>query len=356
MAKIEVTPELASTIKSVRIQNNVNAKSVADFIGKSQSYISKLEKAEIKTIEENELTTIFKFVYQGIENGQESMDSILKKIYGTIELQFTEDEIATQLWWDNYDTVYRWIPVPPDLVDDVVARMKKMNLSSADLCKRINSNEGLSQDIKYSERYSYNRWYAFIENKKMKYTFIKLRFNQEDIDNVLKKIKKSVNYITMLAISYYLLKIEKYGQITAISEEENIDLYTSVLNYLSSFKFFSIEERNRLDKLAKTEEEKERLISSFDKENQDLVNKILTRYNFFSELDLESCNKVFRTYIKNLEWDIAFMMALSGIKFNELSDLSFTNKKNMLNEIRVIVRKYKELPEEQRKLNQYDMI
>ena len=47
---IERMDELASTLKSIRIQYNVTAKSVAEYIGKSQSYISKLEKAEIKTI------------------------------------------------------------------------------------------------------------------------------------------------------------------------------------------------------------------------------------------------------------------------------------------------------------------
>lgn len=62
MARYDVTPELASIIKSTRIVNNVTAKSVAEHIGKSQSYISKLEKGGIKSIEENELISIFKFI------------------------------------------------------------------------------------------------------------------------------------------------------------------------------------------------------------------------------------------------------------------------------------------------------
>ncbi len=164
-----------------------------------------------------------------------------------------------------------------------------------------------------------------------------------------------VNYITMLAISYYLLKIEKYGERIAITEDENKELYFSVLNYLSSYRFFSIEERNRLDKLAKTKEEKEKLLSSFDKENQDLVNKILSEYKFFSEIDIQSCNRIFRTYLENLDWDLGFMMMLANIKFCELDDLSFNNKQNMLSEILNIVKKYKELPDEKRKLNRYEM-
>ena len=40
MAKFDVTPELATTIKTVRIQNHITSKSVAEHIGKSQAYMS----------------------------------------------------------------------------------------------------------------------------------------------------------------------------------------------------------------------------------------------------------------------------------------------------------------------------
>lgn len=63
MGKFSVTPELAEIIKTTRIQNNVTAKDIAKHIGKSQAYMSKLEKAEIKTIEESNLTEIFRFIY-----------------------------------------------------------------------------------------------------------------------------------------------------------------------------------------------------------------------------------------------------------------------------------------------------
>ena len=42
MPKYAVTPVLADTIKTVRLQNHVPSKAVAEHIGKSQSYMSKL--------------------------------------------------------------------------------------------------------------------------------------------------------------------------------------------------------------------------------------------------------------------------------------------------------------------------
>lgn len=354
MAKFKVTYELASTLKSIRIQYNVTAKSVAEYIGKSQSYISKLEKAEIKTIEEEELTKIFKFIYQGVENGQESLDSILEKVYGTIELRFSDEEIKSQTWWDTYDTVRRRIPVPTELVEDIVRRMKAINLSSTVLCDRINANEAISPDVKNDDRYPFNEWHAYVRNHHVDFYFIKVKIEQEYIDRLLNKEIVGTNYITMLAIAFYLHKIEKFGTQVAITTEENTNLNTIARDYLNSFKFFSISEKYKLSRLAKSKEEKEALVSSFDRENQELVNKIIFSYKVYSDIDIQHSNKVFEDVVENLNWDLSFMMAISSLKFSELKDISFTNKKSLLNEIRILIKKYNDLPEEQRKMNDYN--
>ncbi len=354
MAKFKVTYELASTLKSIRIQYNVTAKSVAEYIGKSQSYISKLEKAEIKTIEEEELTKIFKFIYQGVENGQESLDSILEKVYGTIELRFSDEEIKSQTWWDTYDTVRRRIPVPTELVEDIVRRMKAINLSSTVLCDRINANEAIRPDVKNDDRYPFNEWHAYVRNHHVDFYFIKVKIEQEYIDRLLNKEIVGTNYITMLAIAFYLHKIEKFGTQVAITTEENTNLNTIARDYLNSFKFFSISEKYKLSRLAKSKEEKEALVSSFDRENQELVNKIIFSYKVYSDIDIQHSNKVFEDVVENLNWDLSFMMAISSLKFSELKDISFTNKKSLLNEIRILIKKYNDLPEEQRKMNDYN--
>ena len=354
MAKFKVTHELASTLKSIRVQYNVTAKSVAECIGKSPSYISKLEKAEIKTIEEDELTNIFKFIYQGVDNGQESLDTILEKVYNTIEIRFTDEEIRSQTWWDTYDTVRRRIPIPAELVDDITTRMKAINLSSATLCSRINANEAISLDVKNDDRYPFNEWQAYVRNHHVDFYFIKVKIEQEYIDRLLNKEIAGTNYITMLAIAFYLHKIERFGKQVSITNEENTNLNTIARDYLNRFKFFSISEKNKLSRLAKSKEEKEALVSSFDRDNQELVNKILFCYKIFSDIDVQRSNKVFENIVNNLDWDLSFMMAISNLKFNELKDISYTNKKNLLNEIRALVKKYNELPENQRKMNDYN--
>ena len=179
MAKFEVTPELANILKSSRVQNNITSKSIADHIGKSQSYVSRLEKADIKKIEEETLTDILEFIFQ---KSNHDLDAILEKIYSTMSLQLTDEEINRQLWWDNYDTVLRRIPIPSDLVDDIVSRMKTINLSVSDLCQRINANDGISPQVTNVDRYPFNKWQAYIKNHTIDFCFIKVKISEEKIN------------------------------------------------------------------------------------------------------------------------------------------------------------------------------
>ena len=71
-------------------------------------------------------------------------------------------------------------------------------------------------------------------------------------------------------------------------------------------------------------------------------------------MDIALSNKMLMKYIENLEWDMGFMMAVLGTNFNELKDTSFSMKKRLLGEIRKLVNEYKELPDEERKLNRYE--
>lgn len=51
MPRAIVTPELAETLRGIRLQNKVQAKNLAAHIQKSAAYISKLENGNIQTID-----------------------------------------------------------------------------------------------------------------------------------------------------------------------------------------------------------------------------------------------------------------------------------------------------------------
>ena len=51
MPRAIVTPELAETLRSIRLKNKIQAKNLAAHIKKSPAFISKLENGNIQTID-----------------------------------------------------------------------------------------------------------------------------------------------------------------------------------------------------------------------------------------------------------------------------------------------------------------
>lgn len=354
MAKYDVTNELAEIIKSTRIQNHISAKSVAEHIGKSQSYMSKLEKGDIKSINESELTAIFKYIFNSDEDFQNFLNTTLSQILKTLDLRFTDEEINEQLWFCNYDTVLRLIPIPEVLIDDLNSRIGNLDLSIKELCSRINANEGIHPKVTNTDKYPFNEWQALVVNHQVEFSFIKMKVDQSNIEGILNKSCNSSNYVTMQAIVYYLLKIENYGDKVDISSAENDNLMVKTIDYLNYNRFYSLSEKRRIRKQAKSKTELDNLLSSFDKDNIVLINDIISAFKIYSELNIAETNEFLRGFVSNLKWDNAFMMNLISMDFFKMTNLSFSLKKSMLSEIREIVEKYNTIPDEQKNIETYN--
>lgn len=353
MAKYEVTPELAYTIRSVRTQKKITAKSIAEHIHKSQSYMSRLEKGDIKIIDEDDLSSILLFIFKE-EYSEPSLDTILDSIYSTLELQYSDSEIEQQLWFCNFDTVVRKIPIPRDMIEDISLRMVNLGISIADLCRRINANEGILPEVKNTDDYPFNEWQVLVNNHKIDFYFIKMQVSEQDISDILNGTATSANYVSLLAISYYLHKIEQYGSQILIPQDDNFRITNQAIDFLNQHHFYSISEKNKLSRQAKSQDERERLLSSFDRENRELVTSILTAIHVFSELDIQRNNRILRSINDNLDWDLGFMFALAGMSFRDLRHLSYSNKTKLLSDINELIQKYKEMPEQKKQIDYYN--
>lgn len=354
MAKYDVTLQLAETLRSTRIQHRVTAKAVAEHIGKSQAYICRLEKGEIKSINEQELTEIFKFIFGSEEDYRTFLDTTFGNILDSLQLKYSDEEIQNQLWFTNYDTVARLIPIPSELADDLLLRLTKLNLSISELCNIINSNKGLSPEVQNTDQYPFNLWQAYVENHNVKFQFIKLKVDNTDVAEILCKQKTKSNYITIQAISYYLLRLEKNLESSNLSNKEEQQLMDETANYLISFKFYSLDVKRRLNNKAKTDAERDSLLTSFDQENKKVINEILSGFRFLSDIDIASTNDSLKKFSNNLSWDCRFMLRLVSLNFNGIGDISFSNKKQMLSDIKEILKKYTDLPKEYKSIESYD--
>lgn len=354
MAKYYVTAELSDTLKAIRIQKHITAKAVAEHIGKSQSYISKLERGGIKSIEAEELTSIFQFIFQYDKPLDTLLDSSLETILGTLQVRYSDKEIREQVWFDNYDTVQRLIPIPPSMIEDLQNKMVNIGATIDYLCERINANEGIRPEIINTDSFPFNEWQPFVVDHKIEFIFIKMNVDVKHIKSIFAFEKTVANYITMLSIVYYLRKIERFGTQINISDEADKSLMEDAVLYLNEYKFYSIAEINRLQRKAKTEEEQNALLSSFDRKNAQLIGEILTAFHVFSELNVSKMNDYLDIFVKNLKWDSGLMMSIISMKFYELDDTSFTIKSTMLKELHATLSKYKNVPNDQKRIDVYD--
>lgn len=334
MPKTIVTPELASTLKLIRLQSGIQAKALAEHIGKSSAYISKLEKGEIKTVSEETIDKILEFLV----TDEEERESLAERIYSLLEVKLTKKDIEEQIWFANFDTVYRELPVPPQLIDIFNQKLSSLNRSREYLLKRINGNEALSENEINDPNIEFNRWYSASNDGKV--SSIKIKLDIDLVDDILEQRVSKAPYIVIFSIALYILKIEQYGDRVLLTQQENMLLMDNATAFLNSFKFYSLIEKNRILSRAQTSEETECLLDSFDSENLRIISSILSQLKIASEIDVTLTNERLQSFDDNLQSDCWFMLKLISLRFSSLKKLSVSTKKELLDEIETLIEKY----------------
>ena len=339
MARVIVTPELADTLRSIRLQNKIQAKILAEHIEKSPAYISKLENGNIQTIDNHELHSILQFI-----SPDSSPNDIAEKIYASLKYKYSKKEIDEQLWFANFDTVERQIPIPESLVDDVKTRMQSYSITRGQLLRRINANEALTEEENNDDSIPYNQWYhqGRIGGSAQS---IKIRINSTQFDAILDKEVDVSSYIFVLSIIFYILKIEQFGDQVIISDEENKELMTKATDLLNQHKFFSIAEKDALFLERKTQDEVFELLSSFDRDNIEIVNDILSGFKFATECNIKDTNERLNSFRENMRWDLGFMIKIISLNYKVLEKTSVSNKRNLITAIEGLISDYSQMPE-----------
>lgn len=347
MPRAIVTPELTETLRSIRLQNKIQAKKLAEHLKKSPAYISKLENGGIQTIDTEELYSIFRYI--SLENN--SMEAA-EKIYKSLKIKYTPKEIEEQLWFTNYDTVKCLLPIPETLIQELNERIEKLAISRQYLNERINANEALSPEEINDSSILYNQWF---HQKRIggSAQSIKIKLPENQMDKILDRQIDVAPYVFVFCILFYVLKIEAYGDTVSLSDEENSALMKQTTATLNSHKFYSISEKNALIAQKQTENEVHELLSSFDNTNIEIINDILVGLHVASEHNIKTTNEQLRQFNKNMHWDLGFMLRLISMEFSLLQKTSVSNKRNLLNEIESLIQRYSAIPENQNIIEEY---
>lgn len=332
MSRVVVTNELSDTLRDFRIRNNIQSTDLSLQLKKSPAFISRIEKGTVKTIDSDILYNLLKCLIR-----DESDIQIAEDIYRSLTFKYSSEEIKKQLWFTNFETVKCYIPIPSNLIDDINNRLSLQKITREYLLYRINSNESIPEDEIDNSSIPKNLWYKSKSDDRIS---IIISISTEFFNAILDKVKISTPYIYLMAISYYLFKIEKYGDRTEITKDDNLELMKNVTEYLNSFKFYSVSEKNKMLTSSKTREEYRQILNSFDIENYELVNKFLTYIRYASERNITDTNEKLKILNKNMSWDLGFMLKAFSLDYFKLDSLSFTEKKSLIEEINDLITKY----------------
>ena len=348
MARVIVTQELADTLRTIRLQNKVQAKSLAAHLSKSPAYISKLESGNIQTIENSELYEILRFILNDAEN----QDDIAEQIYASLKFKYTKKEIEEQVWFTNFDTVERSIPIPESLVDELKSRMKKNGVSTQQLISRINANEALDVEELCDDSIPYNRWY---HQKRIggSAQSIKIRMSENQLRSILNKEVDVSAYVFVFCIALYIIKIENFGERVYISDDENNEIMAQATDLLNTHKFLSISTKDQLLSERHTQDKVEDILSTFDIENIEIVNEIISGFRFASECNIKKTNSELRSFSNNMKWDLGFMMRLVSLDFKSLEKMNISNRRKLITDIEKLIETYSQLPDEKNKIETY---
>ena len=347
MARIYVTKELGETIKTLRVQNRITGKELSAHIGKSQAFITRLENADIATISEKDLKGIFDY----LSNEDKTNNETIEKIFNTLKIKYTPEEIDRQVWFENFDTVVRQVPIPAELIDYINSRISDGGIDPNYLLSRINANEALSEEEKNNEQ-PVNVWWAN-DNKPSNAKSIKMHLENDVFYGILSKAIDRTSYIYLLSIVYYLIKIEVHGTKVCLNDDENLEIMDQAVALLSKYKFYSLRSRDDALQSAKSKEERDALLTSFEKNNILFINSILSGIQYYSDKDIKTANEQLESFSKNLTWDIGFMMKLISFDFSKLENVSFTCKKDLLEKIEALINEVNDLPNEKKTFETY---
>ena len=230
------TPELADTIKSIRKENKVASKDVAAAIGRSASYISKLEANEIKSIAVDEFQKILELIIVD----EDSVDERHEKLLTTYSIKYSKAEKEEQLWFLNIDSVWRRIPIPESLIVEISQLLNEVQVSIEQLVDRINANEELAPELKHGKT-PVNEWFMDGDG-----TAIKMSLSLEEVVRILTNEQNTCNYITILAIVHYALKYKQFGDEPVCNDNDLIALGDDCDAFLERHKFYTIARKMQL--------------------------------------------------------------------------------------------------------------
>lgn len=345
MAKVLVSNELIDLIRSIRIDKKKTAKEISQALKKSDSYVAKLESGKIKYLNMDDLETIFTL----LSDGDSDIEPVLEVAYNRLKIKYSPAEIENQLWFYNFDTIGRVIPVPESFCDEINQTLNAISMNVETLVSHINANEFIPQEITNNNDYPFNEWFSTDGTSNF---YIKMRVETKDVQGILEGKIIAAPYTLFFAIALYTLRYS-HEQCISPTEMEMNQLNTDARALLRKHRIYKYIEKQAIRESV-SEEQKSDFLSPDDMEVIRELNEIKQLFYLYSDLDVTRAKKQLHEIKKNLQWDAPFIASLMSTEFYSLGErCSYTVKSELIKELRAVFKKYLDMPENQRKMETY---
>lgn len=351
--KIKLSTSIGLQLKEFRTQHQIKAKDIANFIGKSAAYISKLEKGQIKQIDKKELVRITNF----ITNSDEGYYLFCEKIASMAKPKEFEQDIFLL----NFDLIDRKLPINNEIINELKERMESLHISPEDLAIYINQNEDLDSDFLFEHKIDINSiekniWIPYQEADftETSRNFILLEYKPERIEKFINGELHKCEYMFPFAILYHLLKLSYKRKGKTLNERLIKNCQNEAKQILLKHKFYSLSVQSQFGAQSNTEEEYKKLLNDFDIDNMEYVSQILNGIHFLSSYDVEYTNKKLKVIVENFKkCDPSFSLAFMATSLLGIKELQTSLKKEFLNDVEKLVAKYTELCKTNENIEKY---
>lgn len=313
LKSIPLTPDIGMALKNFRIENKVTAKSITEKFDRASSYISKLEKGDIKKIDGDFLIQLCNFI-TGSDNGLSDFLSRLSQSYKG----FTNESKIIIM---NIDDLLYEHTIPSKLIEEMKEYISSHNISILKLVDTINTNEDIAKWDNY-ENFPENIWYD--ENNDIDKVSIKLCVPLSYIDDLLNGKITTIHRVIAEGLLYALYRCG--------NEENARDIANNKL------KLYNIMPRRLV--ITITPENIENLFGGLEPDTSDALKDVVSQLKLITTLTKEYGSKRIKQICNNLSEDLGFCFAYMAIDIVELEKKDKEVKKNFLKDLRALVEKY----------------
>lgn len=310
---VPLTPELGMALKNFRIENKVTAKSLTEKFGKSSSYITKLEKGDIKKIEGDFLIQLCNFI-TGSDDG-------LSVFLNRSTKNYKELSNETKFIIMNIDDLLFEHTIPDKFIVDIKNYLSAHNLTITQIVEMVNSNEDICTREDY-ETLPINIWYDKefdIDNAS-----IKLAIPSIYIEDLLSWKLNTIHRVIAEAILYSLYKLGKEDKPQYVANDK-LELYR-ILPARSVIRV--------------TPDNIENIFGGLEPDTANALKNVTSGLKLITTLTKTYGAKRIKQISNNLNEDLGFCFAYMSIDIVELEKKDKEKKKQFLHELKSLIDKY----------------